>query len=190
MPYPSSRISSRSLKNIAEKPSAPTATNWDTGRKTVVSTNVPTATYTNPTTRNTYASSNHSDLMVDLKHRSNKNHHHPHHSLFASPIREDSKPGNLHPPSHHPPPPHPAGESTRTKEKERRRITIPANKERSKEKSTELSTTSKGSGTEGWKNSPNNKTNPTNMTMKPSITSTRNRLDFRSSWKFRTVDEG
>ena len=43
---------------------------------------------------------------------------------------------------------------------------------------------------EEWRNSPNNKMNPTSMTMKPSTISTRNHLDFRSSWKFRTINGG
>ena len=67
-PYHFSEISNRSPKDTAEGPSAPIATNWDTGRKTVISTNVPTATYTNPTMRNIYASSSHLDPTADPKH--------------------------------------------------------------------------------------------------------------------------
>ena len=191
MLYPSSKISSQSLKNIAEEPFAPIATNWDTGRKTVVSTNAPIATYTNPTTRNIYASSNHSDLMADPRHPSNKNHRHHHHSPSESPIREDSKQENpRHPLPPQPPLRLPTEESKRTKGRERKRITIPANKERSKETLTGLSTTWRRSGIEGWRNSPNNKMNLTSMTTKPSTTSTKSHLDFRSSWKFRTIDGG
>ena len=62
---------------------------------------------------------------------------------------------------------------------ELRKTTTPANKEKPKEKSTELSMTSRGNGTGEWRNSPNNKTNPTTTTTKPSTTSTRNHLDFR-----------
>ena len=137
MPYHSSEISKKSLKDTAEEPSAQIVTNWDTGRKTAVSTNVPIATYTNPTTRNICASSNHSDLTANPKPLSNKNHHHHHPSPSESPIREDSKPENPPPPSHHQPPlPRPTEESTRTKEKAKRRIITPANKGRPKETST------------------------------------------------------
>ena len=140
---------------------------------------IPIATYTNPTTRNIYASSNHLDLTVDPKLPSNKSHLPHHHSPFESHIREDSKQENPHPPSHHPPrPPLPAEKSPRTREKEERN-TSPVNKERSKGTSTELSTISKGSGTEGWRNSPKTKTNPTNTTTKPSETSTKSHMDFR-----------
>ena len=191
MPYPSSGTSNKSPNDIAEEPSAPTAINSVTGRKTAGFTNAHTAIYTNPTTRNIYVSSNHSDLMVDPKPLSNKNRHLHHPYQSESPIREDSKRENPLPPL---PPrlPHrlPAEESTRTKERGRRKTTTPVNKGRSKEKSTELSMTSRKNGTEEWRNSPNNKTNPTSTTTKPSTTSTRNHLDFRSSWKFRTVDGG
>ena len=190
-PHPSSEISNRSLNDIAEERSAPIVTNLDIGRKTAVFTNAHTATYTNPTTRNTYASSNHSDLTADPKHPSNKNRHHHHPSPSASLIKEVSKTENPHPLSHHPPclPP-PAEESPKTKERERRKTITPANKGKSKERSTGLSMISRKNGTEGWRNSPNNRTNPTNMTTKPSTTSTRSHLDFRSSWKFRTIDGG
>ena len=138
-PYHFSETSNRSPKDTTEEPSAPTVTNWDTGRKTVVSTNVPIATYTNPITRNICASSSHLALTADPKHPLNKNHplHHP--SPFESHIKEDSKPRNPFPPSHHQPHlPLPAEKSPKTRERERR-ITTPANKERSKEKSTKPS---------------------------------------------------
>ena len=115
---------------------------------------------------------------------------HPHHITYSPFNEEDSKPRNPSPPSHRPPhPPLPAEKSSKTKEKERRNI-LPVNKERLKETSTELLTTSRGSGTEGWKSSPKTKTNPTNTTTRPSETSTKNHMDFRSSWKFRTIDGG
>ena len=144
----------------------------------------------NPTMRNISASSNHLGLTADPKHPLNKNRP-PHHlSPFESHIREDSKPRNPPPPSHRPPhPPLPAEKSSKTRERERRNIS-PANKGRSKETSTELSTTSKGSGIEGWRSSPNNRTNPSNMTTRPSETLTKNHTDFRSSWKFRNIDGG
>ena len=189
-PYLSSRTSNPSQINIAEEPSAPTATNSVTGRRTADITNARIVICINPTMRNTYVSSNHSDLTVDPKHPSNRNrlHHHP--SLFESHTKEDSKPRNPSPLSHHPPhPPLPTEKSPKTREKERRN-TLPVNKERSKETSTGLSTTSRRSGTEGWKNSPKTKTNPTNTTTKPSETLTKNHMDFRSSWKFRTIDGG
>ena len=191
MLYPSSRISNQSLKDIAEEPSAPIATNWDTGRKIVISTNVPIATYTNPTTRNICASSNHSDLTADPRHPSNRNRRHHHHSPSKSPIREGSKQENPRHPLP-PQPPHrlPTEESKRTKGRGRKRTIILANKERPKEKLIGPLMTSKGNGIEGWRNSPNNKTNPTTTTTKPSTTSTKSHLDFRSSWKFRTVDGG
>ena len=190
-PYHSSKISSRSLNDTAEKHSAQTAISWDTGRKTVVSTNVHIATSINLTTKNTYVFFDPSDPTVNPKPLSNKNHHHHHPSLSESPIKEDSKQEN----PHHPLPPQPPRrplmkESKRTKEKGRRRIIIPANKERPKEESIEPSTTSKENGIEGWKNSLNNRTNPTTTMMKPSTTSTKNHLDSRSSWKFRTIDGG
>ena len=130
--------------------------------------------------RNICASSNHSDLMADPKHPSNKNHLHHHPSLFESHTKGDSKPRNPPHPSHHPPhPPLPAEKSSKTKEKERRNIS-PANKERSKEKSIEPLMTSKGNGTGEWKNSPNNRTNPSNTTTKPSETSTKSHVDFNT----------
>ena len=118
--------------------------------------------------------------MVDPKHPSNKNRPHHHPSLFESHIKEDSKPRNPPPPSRHPPhhPPPPAEKSQKTREKEKGNI-LPANKERSKETSTELSTTWRRSGTGGWKNSPKTKTNPTNTTTKPSETSTKNHMDSK-----------
>ena len=178
--YPSSEISNRSPKDIAEGSSALIATNWDTGRRIVVSTNAPIAIYTNPTTRNTYASSNHSGLTANPKHLSNRSLHLHHPSLSESHIKEDSKPENPPPPSHHQPPHlHQMEESKRTKEKERRRTTTLANKGKLKEKSIELSMTLKRNGIEGWKNSPNSKTNHTTMTTKPSTTSTKSHLDFR-----------
>ena len=142
MPYPSSKILNRSPKDIAEKPSAPIATSWGTGRKIAASTNVPTATYTNPTMRNTFASSNHSDPTVDPKHQSNRKHRPHHHSLFESQTKGDSKPENLHPPSLRQPPHHlPTEESTKTKKKGRtKRITTPTNKGKPKEKLTGPST--------------------------------------------------
>ena len=142
MLYPSSEILNKSPKNITEEPSAPTVTSWDIGRKTVVFTNVHTAIYSNPTTRNTCVSSNHSDLTADPKPPSNKNHPHHHPSPFASLIREGSKPENPPPPSHHQPPHHHLTEELkRTKERVKRRTTTPANKEKSKERLIELSMT-------------------------------------------------
>ena len=141
-PYHFSEISNRSPKDTAEGPSAPIATNWDTGRKTAASTNVPIATYTNPTMRNIYASSNHSGLTDDPKPLSNRNcpHHRP--SPFASPTREDLKQENPHHPLPHQPPHRlPMEESTRTKEKGRKRIITPANKRKPKERSIEPLTT-------------------------------------------------
>ena len=180
MPYHFSETSNRSPKETAEEPSAPIAINWDTGRKTVVSTNAHTATYTNPTTRNICASSNHSDLTVDPKHPSNKNHLHHHPSLFESHTKEDSKPRNLPPPSHHLPRlPLPTEESKRTKGKAKRKTITPASKEGSKEKSTKPSTKSRGNGTDEWRSSPNNRTNPSNMTTKPSETSTKSHMDSK-----------
>ena len=101
----------------------------------------PIATYTNPTTRNTYASSNHSGLTADPRHLSNKNppHHHP--SQFVSPTREDSKTENQHPPLPRPPPRRlPMEGSRRTKGRGRRRTIIPANKGRLRRRSTKPST--------------------------------------------------
>ena len=179
-PYHSSEISNRSPKNTAEEPSAPIATNWDTGRKIVVFTNVPIATYTNPTMRNTYASSNHLDLTVDQGPPSNRSHLHHHLSPFESHTKEDSKPRNPPPPSHHPPRlPLPAEKSPKIREKGRKRTITPANKEKPKEKSIELLTTSRENGIEEWRNFPNSKTNPTNTTTKPSEISTKNHMDFR-----------
>ena len=190
-PYPSSEISNRSLKDTTEEHSAQTAINWDTGKKTAVSTNAHIAISTNPTTKNTYVFFDPLDLMVDPKPLSNRNRHHHHPSPSESPTREDSKPRNLPPLSHHPPHlPLPAEKSPRTREKERRKTTTPANKEKSKEKSTKLSTKSRRSGTEEWRNSPNNRMNPMNTTTRPSTTSTKSHPDFRSSWKFRTIDGG
>ena len=128
---------------------------------------------------------------IPEKHPSNKNHPHHHPSLFESHTKEDSKPRNPSPPSHRPPHHrHPMEESKRTKERGRKRIILPANKERWRETSTELSTTSKENGTEEWRSSPKTKTSPTNTTMKPSEISTKSHMDFRSSWKFRTIDGG
>ena len=142
MPYRSSEISNKSQKNIAEEPSAPIATIWDTGRKTAVSTNAHTAISINHTTRNTSVSFDPSGLTADPKPLSNKNHPHHHLSPFASLTREDSKQENPHHPSplQRPPHPLPMEKSTKTKEKERKRTTTPANKEKSKEKSTKPST--------------------------------------------------
>ena len=138
----SSEISNRSQRNIAEEPSAPTATNWDIGRRTAVFTNAPTATSINPTTKNIYAFFDPSDHTADPKPLSNKNY--PPHHLFpsASPTREDSKTENPPHPSPLRPPHHrPTEESTRTRERERerKRTIIHANKERPKETSTKPS---------------------------------------------------
>ena len=129
--------------------------------------------------RNTYASSNHSDLTADPGLPSNKSHHLHHHSQSESHIKEDSKPRNQH--LRLLPQPHllPAEKSPKTKEKGRRRIITPANNEKPKGTSTKPSTRSKENGIEGWRNSPKTKTNPMNTTMKPSETSTRNHMDFR-----------
>ena len=189
MPYPSSGTSNRSLNDIAEEPSAPIVTKSVIGRKTADFTNAHIATYTNLTTRNICVSSNHLDLTVDPKPLSNKNRHLHHPYQSESPIREDSKQENPLPPL---PPrlPHHllAEKSPRTKEKGRRNNIIPENK--GKPKSIEPSMTSRGNGIEEWRNSPNSKTNPTNMTTKPSATSTMSHLDFKSSWKFRIIDGG
>ena len=127
--YPFSEISNRSLKDIAEKPSAPTATNLDTGKRTATSTNAHIANYTNPTTRNTYASSNHLDLTVNPKHPLNKNHPPHHHSPSESHIKKDSKQENPYPPSHHPPrPPLPAEKSPKIREKEKKETSYPRTK--------------------------------------------------------------
>ena len=64
-PYPSSEISNKPLKNIAEEHSAQTVISWDIGEKTVVSTNAPTATSINPITKNISASFDLLDLMAD-----------------------------------------------------------------------------------------------------------------------------
>ena len=136
MPYPSSEISNQSQKDSAEEPSVPTATNWDIGKRTAATTNAHTVISINPTTKNIYVSFDPLDLTVDPKPLSNKNHPHHHLSLFTSCIKEGSKPGNplpLSPPlsPHH----HLTEGSRRIKEKGRKRIIIPANKERSKETS-------------------------------------------------------
>ena len=142
MPYHSSEISNRSRKNIAEKPSAPIAISWDIGRKTVVSTNAHTATSTNPTTKNIYAFFDPSDPTADPKPLSNKSHHHHHPFPSESLTKEDSKQRNpLLPSPHQTPHRLPTEESTKTKKKGRKRIITPANKERSKERSIEPSTT-------------------------------------------------
>ena len=83
------------------------------------------------------------ELLRDpnLKPPLNKNHPHPHHSPSESHTKEDSKQRNPPPPSHRPPhPPLPAEKSSKTREKERKRIITPANKERLKERSIKPST--------------------------------------------------
>ena len=83
-----------------------------------------------------------------------------------------------------------SGKITKNRGKGKKKHLTREQRKKWKETSTELSTTSKESGIEGWKSSPKTKTNPTNTTTKPSGTSTKSHMDFRSSWKCRTVDGG